>query len=619
MAVPQRGVPGRINPGSYAPQDINRWDRYGQGQPLVQPGSPQAPPNSPLPQPGLSGYGSNAGEVAGGSQIPLPGGNADQNSYQSSQGYRDARDAYAASNGGPAGQGQGGGLPAGGGYQSQLGGYQPAAPSQPLGQPNIPTQPPATYQDITSNSDNHVNHRVKSGGGPSVVAGQADPHNNNQIGTGDQTLDLTNGQSPTFLDSGGSGGGDITATTQNDRNLAITQGQALGSQFKTDAGYARDQSQRYQGAADAAWDPSIAGNQFGYNEQQTADINGDPYAATNDYDQQAKDAARTGSDTLQTDIQNYGNDARTAAGAIDTRMQGDVNNYANQAGGIVSGFSKQAGGFVDPTALNTSSDFNSNYGFSDRDQQDIVDKAGVQVGNQGRANADAIARTAAAQGNTSPLALAAAQDRAAQTGQVGAADAMTDARIAAKQAGLQTTLQKEQTRLGAAQNYANTGIGVANSAADKGLGAARDVNTAASTANQYAGNQYQTVLSNQNAAKTQADQYSATQYQDALKNTAAGKTAAEAAKSGRALTTAEKQKTDQTAYRGYLTGQQQQQDTNKNVAGQQQLGSYSAQTGATNAAESNSIQNYSIPGAGTNLANTLIKTTGAALGAKLSK
>lgn len=106
---------------------------------------------------------------------------------------------------------------------------------------------------------------------------------------------------------------------------------------------------------------------------------------------------------------------------------------------------------IDPNYLSTSQEFNTNYNFTPQDEQAFVDRAGREAGLRGQAERDALERNAAAAGNTNPLALAAAQSRNRVQSSIAASDAINNARIGARELGLNTTAGKEQMRLGAEQ------------------------------------------------------------------------------------------------------------------------------------------------------------------------
>jgi len=367
-------------------------------------------------------------------------------------------------------------------------------------------------------------------------------------------------------------GGDITQMAQNNRDLAVAEGQPLLNQFGYQYGLQQGNAAGYQSAANEAYDPTT--NPFGFTPEQSASISGTPFTAANGYAAMAPQAVQSATGQVYGDINDLSDAGQKAQQSTSAGLAGDVGAYAGLAKG-----------YVDPTALNVSNEFTSDYNFSPQDEQNIIEQAGVNAGQAGQAQSDSIARAAAAAGNSSPLAVAAAEDRARYTGQINASDAMTNASIQAKQLALQTELQKEQTRLGAAQTYANTG-----------LTAAGNVNTAAMNAGEYSGTQEQGILQNQEQELQSAGENLLQQNLGEQGTEAGLSQTAEQQAAARALTEAQQAKTDQSAYRNYLTSEQEAGSQNANVAGQQQLGAYGAQTGAENQATQGAISNYAIPG-----------------------
>lgn len=152
--------------------------------------------------------------------------------------------------------------------------------------------------------------------------------------------------------------------------------------------------------------------------------------------------------------------------------------------GYIPGVARAYQTAIDPSKLGLSGAFQQGYQFGPGDMQNIVDQAGRTVGVRTQSEQDQLERAAAAQGQTSPLALAAAESRIKYGGDIGAADAMTAARIQAKQLGLQTTLGQEQMRLGSEQDISGRQIGAIGNLASltqsgEAQAAARAANTAA--------------------------------------------------------------------------------------------------------------------------------------------
>jgi len=164
-------------------------------------------------------------------------------------------------------------------------------------------------------------------------------------------------------------------------------------------------------------------------------------------------------------------------------VRGAVGSYRGDLGHALSDYSggihgalgmgeANVRGSYNPADLSLNPEFNQNFQFGDRDVQNMVDRAGRTIGQTTQGDIDRTMRANAASGrSTGPLALAAALDRERLTGNVTAGDAMTDARIAARNQQLQTMAQKENMRLGAEQNRAALGSGLELRMAGNRLGA----------------------------------------------------------------------------------------------------------------------------------------------------
>ncbi len=114
---------------------------------------------------------------------------------------------------------------------------------------------------------------------------------------------------------------------------------------------------------------------------------------------------------------------------------------------------------IDPQYLGLSGEFQQDYAFSDRDAQDVVDRAGSETSLRATADRDAFLRGSAAAGNTNPLAIQAAVSRNRIQGDMSAASAMTDARIKAAQMRRDTAGGRETMRLGAERDISGRATG----------------------------------------------------------------------------------------------------------------------------------------------------------------
>lgn len=134
-------------------------------------------------------------------------------------------------------------------------------------------------------------------------------------------------------------------------------------------------------------------------------------------------------------------DARKLASNQRAVVQSTGDNLMNADQQLASQYAKQASGvenYLSPIESKLaagqggySPDEARQIEYSDQDANNLVNKAGVTAGQQTAASVGAAERAAAA-GGGSPAALATYRARAAQTAGVNAGDAMTDARVAAK-------------------------------------------------------------------------------------------------------------------------------------------------------------------------------------------
>ncbi len=141
---------------------------------------------------------------------------------------------------------------------------------------------------------------------------------------------------------------------------------------------------------------------------------------------------------------------------------------------IMQGLETGAGrtrGTIDKAALTAAPEYLEQYQFGPEDQQRYVETVAASEGQATQAALDRMRREAAAAGNVGPLALAAAESRARQTGEVAAGDAVRRARLDAKKLFLDTLQQREQTRLAAEQGYAGLASGVESDIAQRELAA----------------------------------------------------------------------------------------------------------------------------------------------------
>jgi hypothetical protein len=213
------------------------------------------------------------------------------------------------------------------------------------------------------------------------------------------------------------------------------------------------------------------------------------------------------------------NQMAAAYGTAGNQLGSAATGSAGRLGGIQSRLSSQLGSayntadtgiqaaLADP-GLRTTSEYERQAGMTDAEVDQMANAAARNVGLQASAQQDEIARRAAAAGNTSPLAIAAARDRAAQTGEVSSADAVVNARLAAREAQRGAATGVQQTQLGAAQYRTGAGLNAAQYLGSLGSQNAQFEGSLGSQNSQYqsgleaANAQYLGSLGSQNAQYT---------------------------------------------------------------------------------------------------------------------
>jgi hypothetical protein len=514
-------------------------------------------------------------------------------------------------------------------------------------------------------------------------------------------------------------GEDLQYRAENDRNLAIGQGGALDQDLRNYTQYQHGRASDYEDRANSAYAP-ISEGRGGYSDaeknsilnndalqglQQTegeansnyltdeerAGITGDPNRAldqlgrdeagidlaSNTRDAKVRDSldrqasqVRSGLEGQDTAVRGaYGSQAANMRATLGGMAQNVRGAYADAAGNVRGALNygeQNARSYLDRSRLGLSSDYLDNYHFGERDQQDIIDRAGRSIGNQNQADEDRLLRDASAAGNTSPLALQAARNRLRQTGAVTSAGALQDARIRAKELALQTTQTRENTRLGAEQNYANLGMGTELSlggrrtAAEQALGEQAQGNerylgdaalntegtlgAAQIGAESYLGNQRTQAEHALGTARTAGEQTLGQSHVDigsagANRNLSAFQTADEQASQRANAIATNRQATNQAnqntrftrgqyiygqgsaanrgfadtrlgqeaEYRKYLGDQGTQAGQNVTIGNQQRIGNFGTQFGAQNAATGNAINNSKTPGLGLQIAGLFEK------------
>lgn len=316
-----------------------------------------------------------------------------------------------------------------------------------------------------------------------------------------------------------------------------------------------------------------------------------------------------------------------------TRLRGTMNPDLLRYTGRPETMAALAGGetavrsYLDRNRLALSPEYLERYQFTPADEQAMVNRASASEGYETQAQIDRIRQDAAAQGQTSPLAIAAAENRARLTGSIGAGDAAREARTSARRLALDTTQQRENTRLDAERGYASMGAAVEQDLANRRLSQLnesermrlaseqgitdrqREVETEAGRARmstegdlmrqrvgaeQWMGNNsldmaryvtsgvrdLETYIENVESARAaeQARNRQATEQANQNQYFTRGLATTQAG-SDRARGIADTRQAAQREFRGYLTGQQAQAAGNVTSGRQQQIGAYGTQGG----------------------------------------
>lgn len=222
---------------------------------------------------------------------------------------------------------------------------------------------------------------------------------------------------------------------------------------------------------------------------------GDPWAGLNRFDQEAASIrsdldTREGRtfDTLreqERNIRGVGERYRQGAGGALTRGAKGMRGAVDAAGQDLDASSGSVRGLYNDPNILASDEFMRDYKFGPEDTRDLEHLATSAVGNRYQSEVEDIQRQAAAQGNSSPLALAAMRERSNRAAAREGADAGVGARVQGRQMELDTTRGREDVRLGAQQNRARLGTSSELSLADMlqrrramQLGAEQDIRNA---------------------------------------------------------------------------------------------------------------------------------------------
>lgn len=340
---------------------------------------------------------------------------------------------------------------------------------------------------------------------------------------------------------------------------------------------------------------------------------------------------------------NYAKSANGTLGAYGENLSGQLGNYANYTKSgldtLGTGLEESQGKFskLDEAVNNPALAFDPNSTekqLSDADVQQMKTAAGTRVGNQYRSAEDDLARRAAAQGNTSPLAIAAANARLQHSSAADMGDAEVEADIAARQAQQDRAAQIEAQREGAVNTQTGYRAGAATTEQAQAQAAAGLKGTQAIQAGEAVGqagldtaNNFgktsldtvntlgQTALGQENTqtgqqytADTGAEQLATARGTDISKNRQATQQqqdqtkytqgmGADTATAGGAKAVGDARIAGQGAYRAGVTQQQGLAQQGGQTAVGQQIQGYGTQTQGTNTATANRA-NYENTGPG---------------------
>ncbi len=254
---------------------------------------------------------------------------------------------------------------------------------------------------------------------------------------------------------------------------------------------------------------------------------------------------------------------------------------------------------VDPNALRTSAEYNQNFNFGPEDMRGYAEQAARAVSLRSQGERDALMRSGAAQGNVSPLALAAAASRNKLTGDISAGNVYSDALLKGKQLQLSTTQAKEDTRMGAERDLSGRLVNNADLYGRTRLGAEQQIGQDQQNLNRYGtdlvydATKYGDATQSARAAGLAENRQNIGQ---ANINTRFGQAGtASTALSNRYGTVYGQKKQEEAEGRGFLTGQQDRAQAGSQSAQDRRLNLYGARNSATGSATGRAIQAKNLP------------------------
>jgi len=277
----------------------------------------------------------------------------------------------------------------------------------------------------------------------------------------------------------------ISQITSSNRNQISTTGNELEQQGANELNYYAPLQQDYTGAENEALNQ--LDQQPGYTPDQAGQIDVDysQFNTSPDQWQDINNTLNTGTGNEGATLNAYQSQLGSTLGSYGQDLSGQLSNYQSWLGDQNQQYQSGVGGVLQSgsqdvdqsvSALGTGlqaaqSDFSGlNQAVSNpalnfdpnqteqqltpEQQQAIVTAAGTTVGNQFQSAEDQLRQSAAAQGNTSPEALAAMQQQLTTQAAETAGNTMTQAGIEAEQAGFQQAQAIEAQREGAVQTQA---------------------------------------------------------------------------------------------------------------------------------------------------------------------
>ena len=290
------------------------------------------------------------------------------------------------------------------------------------------------------------------------AAGYSGPTRTGSFGTTAPTPDL--------------GTNDPNKLTRGDRTYAYGQGANIDQQILGETQYQSGLENQYRPQMNTAYSdlqqtPGLTPEeqaQLGPSTQQTAAMTGDPYAPVKTMGQQTTGAINGMNDTM-----NWAN------GTMAGDLQGNEQTYATQAGTNEADSDARIRSAIDPTQLGLTADASGKLRMSDADVQGMQNQAATTQQNEFASAVGDLERNAAATGNASPMAVAAARSRLERQASAAKGDAMLNARLGATAAQRQAESNYQGLRLNANQAYANLSANNEQDVAARRFGITKDI------------------------------------------------------------------------------------------------------------------------------------------------